>query len=180
MLPVLSGFIQQFLAGPNASYINSQNATFKPSPLTATFSNDGQVSQFISSLGIFDDVAPLPSTSIPLFQKYSASNFNTMRGTATLERMTCRVPVTGAGNATTTTSQFVRVLLNDAVYPVVGCASGPGATCPLLQYAGIVANKTVQAGTLRSRCRLNATVPVIDVATFMRDDALSAQIVVKP
>lgn len=179
MLGVLNSMVQAFEAGPNATYTNSAGQPFTPGPLLAMFTNDGQLSQLVSELGVFDDVAPLPSMSMPLFQKYVSSNFITMRGTTTLERLTC-----SASNATThtnSTTSYVRVLLNDAVYPVVGCASGPGYSCPLSQYGGIVAGKMATAGSLRSRCNItNATLPVLETATFLRDNALPFQINVKP
>ena len=200
MLSVLSSIVERLQDGPNATYTNSAGAPFHPGPLAAMFTNDGQLSQLVSELGVYDDVLPLPDTYLPTFQKYVASNFVTMRGTVGFERLTCSNPnatVAPAGwaavdqwgnptahvpsSSSSATTQYVRLTLNDAVYPVVGCASGPGASCPLDEYAGIVARKMAQAGSLRGRCNItNATEPVLETATFLKDNALPWQIVVRP
>ena len=65
MLPVLNAIVQKLVAGPNKTYINSDNETFTPPPLAAMFTNDGQINQLVSVIGVFDDQEPLPATHIP-------------------------------------------------------------------------------------------------------------------
>ncbi|OBT95588.2 hypothetical protein VE01_05912 [Pseudogymnoascus verrucosus] len=143
MLPFLSAVVSRFVDGPDKEYTSSKSsAPYKLPPLIATFSNDGQINQLASNIGVFDDQAPLPPTHIPRDQKYIASNFVTMRGTITFERLTCG----GKGDP------YVRILLNDAVYPVVGCDSGPGRSCPLKQYEKIVAKKQKDSGSFVENC----------------------------
>ncbi|OBT65129.1 hypothetical protein VE03_04756 [Pseudogymnoascus sp. 23342-1-I1] len=142
MLPFLSAVIERFVDGPDKEYKSNSSAPYRLSPLIATFTNDGQINQLASSIGVFDDEPPLPPTHIPHGQKYIASHFVTMRGTITFERLTCG----GAGEP------YVRILLNDAVYPIVGCDSGPGRSCPLVQYQKIVAKKQNESGTFVQNC----------------------------
>jgi len=62
---------------------------------------------------------------------------------------------TGTG-ATTTAQTYIRILLNDAVYPVPSCQSGPGFSCPLSSYSTLVAQKLSDAGNLYERCNVTA------------------------
>jgi acid phosphatase len=186
MLSVLNAVVHRLQDGPNETYTNSAGQDFTPGPLAAMFTNDGQISQLISELGVYDDVAPLPSTSIPSPQKYVASNFVTMRGTVQFERLTCSASATNMNGTSIDvragTKKYVRILLNNAVYPVVGCADGPGASCQLKDYADIVNKKMKAAGTLKKRCDIpkNSTATITETATFLKDNALPFQIVVKP
>lgn len=91
---------------------------------------------------MFDDEPSLPPTYIPNDQKYIASHFVTMRGTIMFERLTCD----GADGP------YVRMLLNNEAYPVVGCDSGPGRSCPLAQYQEVVANKQNKSGKFVHNC----------------------------
>jgi acid phosphatase len=75
----------------------------------------------------------------------------------------------------------MRILLNDVVYPVVGCTSGPGSSCPLMEYQGIVRSKFDEAGSFATLC--NDTTPVAArtrSANFFMDNTLPYGIVVKP
>ena len=168
MLPFLTALVQQLIDGPNTTYTSSDGTSFTPPPLIATFTNDGQINQMASEIGVFDDQAPLPPTYIPAGQKYIASNYVTMRGTIGFERLTC------------SDQHYVRILLNDVVYPVVNCTSGPGQSCPLQQYAQIIAQKQQAAGDFVTICNINNTAPGTAKTTFFTDLALPFEYVVKP
>ncbi|KAI1613080.1 putative histidine acid phosphatase [Exophiala viscosa] len=165
MLPVLNNIIQRFQDGPNKTYTSSDGSSFQPPPLAAMFTNDGQINQLVSQIGVFDDQAPLPSTYIPAGNKYVASHYVSMRGTIGFERLTC------------SSKHYMRLTLNDVVYSVPSCKSGPGQSCPLDTYAALIANKTAAAGTYPEICQLNVTEPtqaeLTMKATFLQDDALS-------
>lgn len=122
MLPVLNAIVQRLTDGPNHTYVNSDNITWTPPPLVAMFTNDGQINQLVSEIGVFDEQEPLPPTYIPedqvscftgefisvvvdYHQLYVAANYVSMRGTISFERLTC------GGHET-----FIRIQLNDAVY----------------------------------------------------------------
>lgn len=163
MLPILAAIVQRFTDGPKKTYTSSDGTTFTPPPIIGTFTNDGQINQLASTIGVFDDQAPLPANHIPPRQKYIASRYVTMRGTVGFERLTCKE------------KQYVRTLLNDAVYPVVGCDSGPGRSCPLNQYAQIVAEKQKNAGDFVDVCfgsAAHAGVNTSGKTTFLTDLAL--------
>ncbi|KAF2094679.1 phosphoglycerate mutase-like protein [Rhizodiscina lignyota] len=163
MLPFLAAVVQRFMDGPNKTYTSSDGTKFTPPPLIGTFTNDGQINQLASTIGVFDDQAPLPANHIPPRQKYIASRYVTMRGTIGFERLNCKG------------KQYMRTLLNDAVYPVVGCDSGPGCSCPLNEYAQLVARKQKEAGNFVDVCfgaAAHAAVNGTAKTTFLTDLAL--------
>ncbi|KIW19119.1 hypothetical protein PV08_03411 [Exophiala spinifera] len=154
MLPFLEAVVARFQDGPSKVYVSSDtsngsatSSTFSPPRLIAAFTNDGQINQLASLIGVFDDQEPLPATHIPPQRRYIASHYTTMRGTISFERLTC-----------SNNGQYIQILLNDAVYPVVGCDAGPGRSCPLSQYAGIVATKQAAAGSFVETCFGNASI----------------------
>ncbi|KAK4947698.1 hypothetical protein LTR10_013644 [Elasticomyces elasticus] len=164
MLPVLNSVIQRFQDGPNKTYTSSDGSKFQPPPLSAMFTNDGQINQLVSQIGVFDDQAPLPTTYIPAGNKYVASHFVPMRGTIGFERLTCSA------------KHYMRITLNDVVYAVPSCKSGPGQSCPLDTYAALIANKTAAAGTFPQICNISSTgatqAELTMKSTFLQDDAL--------
>lgn len=125
MQPVLNAIVQRLVDGPNKTYVNSNGQSWTPGPLIPMFTNDGQINQLASEIGVFDQQKPLPSTKIPddqvsiprcssltsallillhSQQLYIASHYVTMRGTINFERLTC------------SDQKYVRITLNDAVY----------------------------------------------------------------
>jgi len=54
MLSVLDGDIKRFTDRPDASYKDTSGKTFKPPKIIVGFSNDGQISQLLVGLGVFD------------------------------------------------------------------------------------------------------------------------------
>ncbi|KAI9658978.1 MAG: PHOsphatase [Bathelium mastoideum] len=179
MLPFLAAVVQRFQDGPSKAYVQADGTVWKPSPLIATFTNDGQINQLVSEIGVFDGEEPPPPGKIPQGQKYVASRYVTMRGTIGFERLSC-----GEKNASGSVQdaqgerqQFVRITLNDVVYPIVGCDDGPGSSCELGKYAQIVREKQRQAGNFNAICGFgNGT----DVTTFLTDTKLPFEKAVVP
>ncbi|KAK4575210.1 hypothetical protein LTR86_001062 [Recurvomyces mirabilis] len=173
MLPFLTALVQRFVDGPNATYPNGNSSiTFHPNPLIATFSNDGQVNQLAAAIGVFDQEPQLPATYIPQNRIFKSSNFVTMRGTVSFERLNCG-----------SRGLYMRIKLNDEVYPVPYCQQGPGRSCPLIQYQSIIASKTKAAGDFEVACGIANTsvVPIgQDRTTFLTNLNLPFEYVVKP
>ncbi|KAF2237121.1 acid phosphatase PHO12 precursor [Viridothelium virens] len=178
MLPFLAAVMQRFQDGPEKEYVQKDGTVFRPSPLIATFTNDGQINQLVSEIGVFDGEFSLPPNRIPDGQRYVASRYVTMRGTIGFERLNCRVNATVSSHGSQgAQQQYVRVLLNDIVYPVIGCADGPGRSCELEKYVQIVKEKQMQAGEFNTVCGFgNGT----DVTTFLTDTTLPFESAVTP
>jgi acid phosphatase len=175
MVPVLDGLISRFVDGPNATYTNSDGSTFVPPNLIASFSNDGQISQLVAAIGVFENQPQLPAnTSLPS-RLFKASNVITMRGTIGFERLSC-------SGGEKDNAEFLRIRLNDVVYPVAGCHDGPGQSCALKKYQAIVKSKLDSAGDIAKLC--NVTNPAIlqgqNSTTFFTDVKLPFQVLVKP
>jgi len=173
MLPFLTQLVEVFVSGPNTSYTNANSSTpFRPNPLIATFTNDGQINQLAAAIGVFDDQAPLPATHIPANRTFKASNFVPMRGTIGFERLNC-------GHK----GVYMRIKLDDQVYPVPYCQQGPGRSCPLKRYQSIIANKSAAFGDFEVACGIanSSVVPIgQDKTTFLTDLSLPWEYVVKP
>jgi acid phosphatase len=174
MVPVLDGLVQRFVDGPEKTYKNSDGTTFVPPKIIASFSNDGQMNQLVAALGVFDKEKQLPGNNILKNRLFRASNFVSMRGTVAFERLSCE-------NKQGKKDVSIRIRLNEVVYPVTGCTSGPGKTCPLVQYQTIVKSKLKAAGDFKKICNVtNAGVPDGKSATFFTDVALPFASLVKP
>jgi hypothetical protein len=67
---------------------------------------------------------------------------------------------------------FIRIRLNDAVYPVPSCKHGPGSSCRLSDYAAYIANKYAAQGSWVENCNVTlAGAPTTTVrgASFFTD-----------
>ena len=91
-----------------------------------------------------------------------------MRGTVAFEKLSCE------GDETA----YLRLLLNDAVYPVVGCSCGPGRSCPLQVYDDkVLQGKWDAAGKFEDYCELpegSATTSETGGVTFFYDWTIEA------
>ena len=170
MLPFLQAVVQRLVDGPNATYTNSDGSIFHPPPLITAFTQDGQINQLAAAIGVFDSQSPLPSNTIPANQTYVASHYVSMRGTIAFERLSC------------TDGLYVRILLNDAVYPVSSCQSGPGRSCRLQQYQAYVGNKLAAAGDFVKNCNIsNSSVASgTEKTTFLTDTELPFEVLIEP
>lgn len=155
MLPVVDMVVRRFLDGPKATY-DVGNMTFAPPNVMAAFANDGQINQILAAIGVFDNQSPLPANMTLPDRTFRASRLVRMRGTVAFERLSC---VSDTANSTSryTSNQpdpqaYMRLRLNDVVYPVVGCTGGPGSSCPLSQYHQIIQGKLDVAGNFSQIC----------------------------
>ena len=174
MLPVIAGLVQRFVDGPDVTYKTSNNGTFKPNNVIANFANDGQINQILAGIGVFDNEPPLPANRTLPERKFRVSRFVTMRGTVALERLSCSAAAhTGYSTGNATSETYVRVKLNDVVYPVANCASGPGESCPLGQYQRIIEGKMDAVGDFKTACNsTNDAFAAKPTATFFKDNTL--------
>ncbi|RHZ48334.1 putative histidine acid phosphatase [Aspergillus thermomutatus] len=175
MLPVLQGIVNLLEDGPAAT-AKTSTGTSKLPPLIVAFTHDNQINELASILGIFDEQKALAADKMDNKRIYVSTRVNPMRGTIAFERLNC----TSRGR----TSVNVRIRLNDAVYPVPSCRSGPGSSCPLDQYTELVAKKRKQYGSFASVCGLSegnvTTVGSDGAVTFFNDLTLPFLRVVKP
>jgi hypothetical protein len=95
---------------------------------------------------------------------------------ATTSTSATATPTPSSGNST-----YIRILLNDAVYTVPGCADGPGKSCLMSSYKTFVGDRLAKAGDLKSRCNvtLAGTPDTLKGASFLTnlDDSWLASVV---
>ncbi|SPN96560.1 related to PHO12 - secreted acid phosphatase [Cephalotrichum gorgonifer] len=184
MTPFLDSLIDHFVQGPGQEGVGLDgSSTFAVPKLLMSFLNDGQLNELITASGVFDEQEPLSATEKDDDRLWMGSRFTTMRGTIAFERLNCRVPSSESGNATvpvsapiptptaggrckpspppydgpTTNATFVRIRLNDQVYPVPSCQDGPGRSCGLEEYSAYVKAKYAEEGNWIANC--NVTQP---------------------
>ncbi|KAH9999148.1 phosphoglycerate mutase-like protein [Xylariaceae sp. FL0662B] len=160
MTPFLNALVGLLREGPDRAGIRDDGSTFKLPKLLMTFLNDGQLTELVTASGVFDDQTPLSPTKRDDDRLWIASRFVSMRGTIAFERLNCTVSDAAKSNAA-----YIRIRLNDAVYPVPSCNSGPGSSCPLDDYVKYVAEKYAAEGNWITNC--NATV-VEDTPTTVK------------
>ena len=181
MLPFLAALVQRFVDGPDATYSNANATPFKPTPLIATFTNDGQINQLAAELGVFDGQEPLPADRVLEGRTDVASRYVSMWGTIGFERLSCAVDdAASAGGRNVTEQRFVRIVLNNVVYLVLDCQSGPGRSCPLEQYAALLRRKQAVARGFATVCGIGGAVPCVKKSILLTDLGLPFEYVVRP
>ncbi|OLN94145.1 Repressible acid phosphatase [Colletotrichum chlorophyti] len=181
MTPYLNALMGLFGQGPTVTGKREDGSIFTLPKLIVSFLNDGQLNQLVAASGAFDEQPALSSTEKDDNRLFVSSRYTTMRGTIAFERLNCAVsgnsslgnsthssyissspvkrcnstaspPSQGSHNAT-----YVRIRLNDAVYPVPSCKNGPGSSCLLEDYKEFVAAKLEAQGNWITNC--NVTTP---------------------
>jgi len=158
MLPFLNSVVGLLFNGPGQTGKAANGSAFAVPDLITAFLNDGQLTELVAATGVMSDQSPLSGSRIPHDWKYIASRFVSMRGTVALERLGCQVKSGVWWNPNLKNETYVRILLNDAVYPVPTCKDGPGKSCLLSEYKDITGKKLAAAGSLKSRCNVTAAV----------------------
>ncbi|CAH0040175.1 unnamed protein product [Clonostachys rhizophaga] len=180
MVPFLDTLIQRFTSGPDAKGTGFDGKAFAVPKLLMSFLNDGQLNELAVATGVFDEQKSLPLDHIPEDRLWRSSYISPMRGTIAFERLNCRGQSSSPNSTTPTptascrprssahTAQlhqrnsaanetYVRIRINDAVYPVPSCQDGPGKSCKVSTYAKHLAEKLEANGNFASIC--NATDP---------------------
>ncbi|ERT01712.1 hypothetical protein HMPREF1624_00006 [Sporothrix schenckii ATCC 58251] len=190
MLPYLNAVMGLLKTGPGALHGTAADGSdFTVPQLLVSFLNDGQLNELITASGVHDAQAALSDSHMDPNRLYIGNRFTTMRGTVGFERLNCAVrpsrnsssdllPLaqrTCGGNTkvpsfppSITNHTFIRVLLNDAVYPVPGCQNGPGYSCLLDDYVEFVGSKYNKSGNWAENCGVTApgAPKVVAGATF--------------
>lgn len=189
-LPFLDGLISLLQQGPGQQGKLQDGSNFTLPNVIMSFLNDNQIAEMTAAMGIFDLEPTLPINQIPRVNYlYNVAHFISMRGTTAFEVLDCTPSshCTGhnnCGNNSNNQKQetYLRILLNDAVYPLPFCKNGPGASCLLSEYAGYIHQKNLEAGEFKDYC--NVTTPNapadIDGAGFLTDLSLDYLTFLKP
>ncbi|KAF5502436.1 Acid phosphatase PHO1 [Colletotrichum aenigma] len=177
MTPYLNALMALFGEGPSVTGKRTDGSTFTLPKLIVSFLNDGQLNELVTASGVMDSQAPLSPTEKDDDRAWVSSRYTTMRGTIAFERLNCAVSGNGTyGNATHASppvkrcsnstapsppsgshnATYVRIRLNDAVYPLPSCKNGPGSSCLLEDYRKYVSNKLDSEGNWITNCNVTA------------------------
>ncbi|KAI1762994.1 phosphoglycerate mutase-like protein [Hypoxylon sp. FL1150] len=178
---MLTPFLNALLGLLQSESTNGTKAdgtSFALPKLLVSFLNDGQLTELVTASGVFDEQPPLSPTDKDDNRLWVGSRYVSMRGTIAFERLSCSIrngsepqnyqryshsTVAAAGllNPTLPTSTgsaaYIRIRLNDAVYPVPSCKSGPGSSCKLSDYAKHIAEKYALEGDWITNCNVTVT-----------------------
>jgi hypothetical protein len=96
----------------------------------------------------------LNSSSTSSFSSYpnATSTYSYSNTTSSATSSAIATPTSGSTNQT-----YIRILLNDAVYPVPSCQDGPGKSCLLSKYVSFIQAKLDAAGDLKARCNVTSS-----------------------
>ncbi|KAG5653472.1 hypothetical protein H0H81_000241 [Sphagnurus paluster] len=144
-----------FAAGPNAP----TKGGLVPPPLIMGFTHDNNLPPVVAALGLWN--ATLSPTTPDPSRSFRASHVVAFRSYVALERMSC------TAEGTSTNDVFVRVRINRAPVAIPGCASGPGASCPLKAFLAHVEERGVASGDFVQKCALQDVKNATSVASFL-------------
>jgi hypothetical protein len=177
-LPFLESLMDLLSKGPGQKGRSADGDVFTVPNLIMAFLNDNQIAEMTSAMGIFDNEKALPLDRVPGNRLYNVAHFITMRGTVAFEVLDC---TTGSGRRTSS-DKYIRVLFNDAVYPIAECQDGPGKSCLLSEYISLLKKKSKAAGDWVEYCNVTATdhPSTVAGASFFTDLSLDFLTFVKP
>lgn len=177
-LPFLESLTELLSKGPGQTGIDADGNTFTVPNLIMAFLNDNQIAEMVAAMGIFDDETPLSTTHIPKHHLYNVAHFITMRGTVAFEILNCQAVSKHHSSA----GPYIRVLFNDAVYPIASCHDGPGKSCSLSDYVALLKKKSHAAGDFNTYCNVTASghPETVVGASFFTDLSLDFLTFVKP
>ncbi|KAI0024417.1 histidine acid phosphatase [Xylariomycetidae sp. FL0641] len=144
MTPYLNALVGLLREGPSITGKKADGSSFQLPKLLVSFLNDGQLTEIITASGVFDDQTPLSTTEVDDDRLFIASHLVPMRGTIAFERLNC--------SSDSTDDAYVRIRLNDAVYPLPSCQDGPGSSCLLEDYVSYLAKKYEDQGDWITNC----------------------------
>ncbi|KAI1377456.1 phosphoglycerate mutase-like protein [Hypoxylon crocopeplum] len=177
MTPFLDALVGILQSGPTVG-TRGNGSTFEVPKLLVSFLNDGQLTELVTASGVFDAQPPLSSIEKDESRLWIGSRYVSMRGTIAFERLNCtreadgassnsslgyRKPTASSSSApsnlgrNTTNTTYVRIRLNDAVYPIPSCRNGPGSSCKLSDYARYITEKYTSEGDWITNCNATAS-----------------------
>ncbi len=170
MTPFLNALVGLLQKGPAVTGTKADGSIFELPRLLVSFLNDSQLTELVTASGIFDGQTLLSPTRKDDARLWVVSRFISMRGTMAFERLNCVVPDDANTHSSKpsfgypskppahmTNATYVRLRLNDAVYPLPFCKEGPGSSCRLDSYATYITNKYAAEGNWISNCNVTVT-----------------------
>jgi len=124
--------------------------------------HDGDITPMLTALDVFPDAEHLPVRHRAENRKWKQSQVAPMSGRVIFELLSCGA-IRGAAVGA---AKYVRININDGIVALPGCESGPGKSCPLLEFQARIKQKGEAVGDFRSQCGASHDSP--ERITFLR------------
>lgn len=160
--------------------LNCEASAPRPNATASLSVSQCQTSVVTTKTGVSTTETGTSTTVIPTTTE--GSSVTPVTGSSTLTTWTTTVTVTETVSAcvpsqiavkrdAAANAIYVRIRLNDAVYPVVSCQDGPGNSCLLSKYSDIIAEKYSSWGNFNINCNVTApgTPAVVGGASFYKN-----------
>ncbi|KAK7206363.1 histidine phosphatase superfamily [Myxozyma melibiosi] len=137
-------------------YLNATSQLLREGPekvgkIFLSFAHDGDLVPLITTLGLFEQHTPLPTTHAVDDRAWRLSSVVPMGGRIVFERVSC----TSSSSSSSSSEQTgVRLLVNDAVTTIPGCHSSTSGICPLSDFLALVEAKGAAVGKFEDVCGL--------------------------
>lgn len=154
-LPFLESLTELLNKGPRQTGVGVDGNPFTVPKLIMAFLNDNQIAEMTAAMGIFDEEPPLSTSHIPRHHLYQIAHFITMRGTVSFEVLSCSDEKKHKSRSSD--GPYIRILFNDAVYPIASCQDGPGKSCLLSEYISLLRQKSQAAGNFIDYCNVTTS-----------------------
>ncbi|CDK25594.1 unnamed protein product [Kuraishia capsulata CBS 1993] len=99
--------------------VNSDGINGYEQKIFMSFSHDTDIISIASAFGLYEGQDSLPVDRIEFQRSFKVSDLVPMAGHLVLERLMCGK------------NEYVRIIMNESVYPLPWCQTGPGFSCPL-------------------------------------------------
>ncbi|RCK58767.1 putative acid phosphatase DIA3 [Candida viswanathii] len=110
--------------------------------ITLSFTHDTDIEMYLTALGLIVPSEDLPVDRVPFPNPYSAAELLPQGARTYTEKLKCGE------------KQYVRFIVNDAVYPFPGCSSGPGFTCELNEFVQKVKDR-LNGVDFKEQCKVD-------------------------
>ncbi len=188
-LPFVKRVVDLLAQGPGIKGVDQNGNAFDVPDLLMTFALDVNVNNIVGLAGVFDNEKPLPPNARSKNYNFVSSRITPMRGTVAFERLTCSpdagfckdkgkvkgkraAPTSSSSASAAANGTYIRILLNDAVYPVANCQDGPGRSCSMEKYVKYISDKYAAFGNYKALCNATSNTAAPDVvlgASFFTD-----------
>lgn len=130
-------------------FLKEEEPLFK---VLLAFTHDTDIEILHAGLGLLEPESPLPTDHIPFPNPYVHSQIVPQGARLVTEKYSCNG------------ESYVRYIVNDAVYPIKSCQSGPGFSCKLSDFESYI-NSRIEGKDYQSQCKTKYTGDV----TFLWD-----------
>jgi len=127
-----------------------------PDPFYFSWTHDTDLVAILSTLHLFRDgpLGKLPASHLEEGRNWRMSTVVPMGGRVVFERLVCNTDTNQNSKGI-----FIRLNVNDGIVAIPGCATGPGLTCPLKAFLGMLDEKLVEAGNFAELCEIDPNAP---------------------